>query len=197
MIYTTNSNTLLTPKIQSGLSTQITVKVNNVTIGAIQKLGIDQDRELHIHEEIGTVGIVEIHPKSSTKITLTVDRIIFDDLRITESFARGFINIQAQRIPFDIYVIDKSHSLNEYDVLTHMFHECWFKNTKTPYDANNFIVSESATIVCSRITSFRKGQSAVNGGSRGIYYEYDTVERSTDVKGKIGRLDYSGLLTNK
>jgi len=191
-----SSNSALRPHIQSGLSTQIVVKVDNTTIGAIQKIRIDQNKELHIHEEIGTEGVVEIHPKGATKITLTVDRIIFDDLRITEAFSCGFINIQAQRIPFDIHIIDTSNGPINY-ALVHVYHGCWFKTYSTPYDANSFLITESATLTCEKITSFRYGQSAVNGGTRGILYKYDTVERETKVKEICGRLEYAGLITNK
>ena len=103
-----DSGTLVVPEINSGLSTQIIIKVGNTIVGAIQTLVIRQDRDMTVVEEIGNDGIIEIHPKGSTKVTIDVTRIVFDNLRLTESFARGFINIQSQRFPFDIHVIDRS-----------------------------------------------------------------------------------------
>jgi hypothetical protein len=103
-----DSGSLVVPEINSGLSTQIIIKVGNTIVGAIQTLVIRQDRDMQFVEEIGNDGIIEIHPKGSTKVTIDVTRVVFDNLRLTESFARGFINIQSQRLPFDIHIIDRS-----------------------------------------------------------------------------------------
>jgi len=179
----------------TGLSTQIIIMVQNFPIGAIQEFSINQNRSFKRIPEIGTDGVVEIHPKGAAKITLNVTRIVFDELRLTEAFARGFINLQAQRIPFDIQIIDRTSSMNELDAIIHVFHNCWFKNYAPSYQADNFVISEDATLVCEYITSSRQGQSVSVGGLRGLSYEYDTVERSTDVNGRRGRLDSAGLLT--
>lgn len=194
MTYPT-SGSLLTPKIHSGLSTQMVVKVGRTTVGAIQRLQVQQNREMNVWEEIGTDGIVEIHPKGAAKININVSRIVFDELRITEAFARGFINLQAQRIPFDIQLIDRSSSMNEMDAIVHTFHNCWFKSYSPAYQADNFLIAEEATLVCEYVTSSRQGQAVAVGGTRGIQYEYDSIERSTDVNGRRGRLDSAGLLT--
>jgi hypothetical protein len=192
MVYP-NSGSIINPNIHSSLSTQIVVKVNGTTVGAIQRLQINQTREMHIHEEIGTDGVVEIHPKNAAKIDLQVTRVVFDELRITEAFARGFVNIQAQRIPFDIQIIDKMASSTREDAVIHIFNNCWFKGYSPTYQADNFIISENANIICEYVTTMRRGHSASIGGSRGIVYEYDTIERTTDVRGQQGRLDSAGL----
>jgi len=189
------SGSLISPKIHSGLSTQVVIKVGRTTVGAIQRLQIQQNREMSVWEEIGTDGVVEIHPKGAAKISLNVSRIVFDELRITEAFARGFVNLQAQRIPFDIQIIDRSSSMTETDAIIHTLHNCWFKSYAPSYQADNYIISEEATLVCEYITSSRQGQSVSVGGARGVTYEYDTVERSTDINGRRGRLDSAGLST--
>lgn len=194
MTYPT-SGSLITDRINSGLSTQIVVKVGRTTVGAIQRLQIQQNREISMWEEIGTDGIVESHPKGAAKISVTVSRIVFDGLRMTEAFARGFVNLQAQRIPFDIQIMDRSSNIKDVDTIVHVLHNCWFKTYTPSYEANNFIISEEGSLTCDYITSSRNGQSIVTGGIRGITYEYDTVERSTDVNGQRGRLDSAGLLT--
>lgn len=184
------SGSLLENRINSGLSTQIVVKVDNVTIGAIQKLSISQDRELCRWEEIGTSGIVEIHPKGAAKINLTVERIVFDGMRLPEAFARGFINIQSQRIPFDIDIIDKTAmDATGKGAIVHTFNNCWFNRYSPNFNADNFIVSETAQIWCEYVTTTRDGISAVTGGYRGIPYEYDSIERATDSQGKKGRYE--------
>ena len=187
------SGSTLDSSISTGLSTQIAIKVGLNTVGAIKRLSITQNREIMVSEEIGTDGIVESHPVHAAKIELTVNRIVFDNLRLTEAFGRGYINIQAERIPFDIQVIDKSNSKLDNDALVHTFHNCWFKNYSPTYDTDNYIISESATLSCEKVTSSINGLSAVNGGKRGLFYEYDTVERSTDTRGIIGRLNSAGL----
>ena len=191
------TGSLITSAIHSSLSTQIIVKVGNTTVGAIQRLNIRQNRDLHIHEEIGTDGIIEIHPKGAAKIELGITRIVFDSLRLPEAFARGFINIQAQRIPFDINIIDTSDTDDERDYIVHTCNSCWFRSYSPTFSADTYIISEEATLACEYITTTRNGQSAVFGGIRGISYEYDSVERHTDYRGQRGRLDSAGLNTRE
>lgn len=193
MIYP-NSGSALGSNINSGLSTQIVIKVGSTTVGAIQALTINQNRELCVWEEIGTEGIIEIHPKNATRIEISVQRVVFDELRMLESFGRGYINLQSQRVPFDIHIIDKSVSDGDgNNALSHICHNCWFKQYSTPYNSNNFVVTEGANLVCEYITSMRNAQNASYGGSRGITYEYDTIERNTDLTGQRGRFTSVGI----
>ena len=184
-----SSRSTLNPKISSGLSTQITVKVSGVTVGAIQQLAVNQNRDMHRWEEIGTDGVVEIHPKGAARIELQITRVVFDDMRLPEAFARGFINLQAQRIPFDIQLVDRTSANISTNAITHIFNNCWFKAYTPTFRADNFIVSENATIQCEYVTTNRNAVSAVYGGARGIGYERDSVERSTDINGHRGRLE--------
>lgn len=248
MTYPT-SGSILDKGINSSLSTQITIKVGPTTVGAIQSATIRQDREVAVHEEIGTDGVVDSHPKNAAKVSMEVERIVFDQLRLTEAFARGFINLQAQRIPFDIQIIDRSEQfipnnavrdalagnqrpnwgdkiseaanriadkvglgvstfsetqdlLNQMSIV-HVLHNCWFAAYAPTFAANNYIITERATIKAERITTHRGGESAVFGGLRGITYEHDDIERTTDHTGRPGRftnrldnpLDLIGFLT--
>jgi hypothetical protein len=183
------SGSILNSQINSGLSTQITVKVGGVTIGAIQQLVVNQNRDMHRWEEIGTDGVVEMHPKGAARIELQVTRIVFDDMRLPEAFARGFINLQAQRIPFDIQLVDKTSANISTNAIVHIFNNCWFKAYSPTFRADNFIVSETATIQSEYVITNRNATSAVHGGIRGVGYERDSVERSTDVNGHRGRLE--------
>jgi len=183
------SGSLVENRINSGLSTQITIKVDSTTVGAIQRISITQSRDLHRWEEIGTEGVVEIHPKGAAKIDLAVDRIVFDGMRLPEAFARGFINLQSQRVPFDIHIIDQSEVSRSGDAMVHVFNNCWFRQYNPQFRSDSFIVSESAQIWCEYVTTTRNGVSAVFGGLRGIAYEYDTIERATDTRGQIGRYE--------
>ncbi len=187
-----SSGSVISSSIHSGLSTQITVKVGSATVGAIQRLTVNQNREIHIHEEIGTDGVIESHPKGAAKIDLQVTRVVFDGMRLPEAFARGFINIQAQRIPFDVQLIDRSIGVEDNSALVHVFNNCWFKNYSPTFAAETFLVIENATLTCEYVTTSVAGQSAVSGGLRGIRYDSDTVESTTDVTGRRGRLDATG-----
>jgi hypothetical protein len=189
------SGSLLQNRINSSLSTQISIKVGSTTVGAIQKLSITQNRDLWRHEEIGTEGVVEIHPKGAAKIEIIVDRIVFDGMRLPEAFARGFVNLQSQRVPFDIHIIDKSEMKSSGDALVHVLNNCWFRQYIPQFRSDSFIISESAQIWCEYITTTQNGISAVYGGLRGISYEYDTIERATDSRGQIGR--YEKLSTGR
>jgi hypothetical protein len=178
----------LEPVPHTGLSTQIIVKVRGTPVGALQELTINQNRDIQTWEEIGTDGIVEIHPKNAAKISITVSRVVFDQLRLPEAFRRGFINLQAQRIPFDIEILDRFAGTNEL-AISHVYHICLFRRYTQPYRAENFLVTESAEITCERITSSQSGVNAANGGLRGIPVDWDTMERATDFSGHRGRID--------
>lgn len=204
-----NSNSSLTDGIRTGVSTQIIVKIKNTKVGAIQNLTISQAREHYRQEEIGTDGIVEIFPRGATKIEATIERVVFDGLRLPEAFARGFINIQSQRIPFDIDIMDLSEfktSVNlPYDdiqraillqnnnAVVHSLKGCWFRSYSPTFASEKFIISERATIICEKIITTRNGLSAVNGGLKGVAYEKDTIERATDSRGLIGRYTKTGM----
>ncbi len=182
------TGSLLSSKPQAGLSTLITVKVRGTPVGAIQELRIDQNRDLAIWEEIGTDGVVEIHPKGAAKITFSVTRLVFDQLRLPEAFSRGFLNLQAMRVPFDVEVVD-TFAGDAMLAAIHTLKGCWFRRYSTPYRAENFLVSETAELACERIISLQGTGNVANGGTRGITVEYDTVERSTDLHGRPGKLE--------
>jgi hypothetical protein len=189
-----NSGSSLTSNITSSLTTQIRVKVDNITIGAIQSIDISQNRNMKVIEECGTEGIVEIHPAGATQVGVKIARLVFDDLSITESLGRGFINIQAQRIPFNIQIMDFGNAgKNSTNVIVHTLHNCWVKSSSTPFNLNSFTIIQTADIVCEKITSMRDAMNAANGGVRSIPYSYDTIERATDLEGKSGRISSSGL----
>lgn len=219
-----SSGSSINKTINTGISTQIIVKVGTTTIGAIQSLAISQDRNIATHEEIGTDGIVDSHPQGASKIGVNVSRIVFDQMRLTEAFSRGYINIQSQRFPFNIEIMDQTEKFlpngsgnvsnllgslpnqsfnNIADKLTqnemrnlldkttivHILHNCWFRQTSITFTANDFVITESAQITAEYITTHRAGVSAVNGGSRGIKFNYDEIERNTDTYGRAGRFE--------
>ncbi len=178
-----NSGSTLRSNISTGLATQIVVKVGTETVGAIQRMTINHTRNIERVKEVGLDGILELVPNQPTQYDINVDRIVFDRLSLPEAFARGFINIKAQLVPFEILIIDRTNGENEGSV-AHRLVNCWFNKYTTNYEVGNYIITQNAGIFCEDIVSNLGGSdaSAANGGARGINYEVDTFgrERATD-----------------
>ena len=188
-------------KTRTGLSTQIIIYVNNEPVGAIQSFQETQSRSNKPISEVGTDGIIELVPQAPAKFTLQVNRVVFDGLSLPESFSRGFTNIHAQRIPFDIVVIDKFTGTGNDEVVT-TYHNCWFNNLSKTYQVSDYTIAETAGIDCEFISSTRANEAVAKsqgvGGSRQIdNRQMDDIETATD-QGKSGRrgsLDFPGLIS--
>lgn len=170
----------LRSNISTGLSTQILIKVENETVGAVQSINITQNRGLERVREVGLDGILEIVPRQPTEYEATIQRVVFDRLRLTEAFKRGFINIKSQLLPFDIQIIDRTNGDDE-GAVVHTLENCWFTRYSPRYQADNFIIQEEAQIWIEDIrTTLGSSQStAVIGGARGIQPQTDTYGRET------------------
>lgn len=181
------TGTILDSKTHALLSTQIVIKVGPVAVGALQSLSAKQSRTINRISEIGTDGVIEAVPHAPTQIDLSVTRIAFDRLRITEAFARGFFNISAQRIPFDVEVHE---NFKEEDGQVYVYHNCWFQSVDTPYNAGDYLVTETAEIICEFVSVI----APADGGERGIPFPVDPIEASTDLGNRRGSLDAAGLV---
>jgi hypothetical protein len=188
-------------KTRTGLSTQIIVYVNGEPVGAIQSFQETQARSNKRISEVGTDGIIEIVPQAPAQVTLSVNRIVFDGLSLPESFSRGFKNIHAQRIPFDIVVIDKFTGTDNDAVVT-TYHNCWFSNLTKTYQVTDYTIAESANIDCEFVSSTRAGEAVaesqgVQGGREIPNRQTDAVEQATDSgqAGRRGALDFPGLIS--
>ena len=194
--YPTTGSTL-NSKISTGLSTQIIVKVGTETVGAIQQLQITQSRTLERVKELGLDGTLEIVPRQPTEYEATIRRVVFDRLRLPEAFARGFINIKAQLIPFDILIIDRTNGDGE-GAVVHKLTKCWFNRYSPTYQADNFIIGEDATIWIEDISTTlgTSEANAAQGGSRGVNYQVNERERQTDrgAGGSAGGGGFRGTL---
>lgn len=202
-LYTGSSND---SRISTGLSTQVLIQVNNQTVGAIQRFQPRQNRPIKGVAEVGTDGFVEKVPSQPTDITIDVERIVFDRLSLPSAFARQFINIQAQRVPFNVLVFDRSNvattaadgdvGSDSTGLITHVYNNCWFQSLQTTYSAGDYIITESATIHCEFVRSFQgNNSSAVDGGLRGIVPDRSggNIEVLADAGGHRGSLDAVGL----
>ena len=195
----TGSNINAGNRTNSGLSTQIIIKVFNSPVGALQNLGVTQTRGLQRISEIGTDGVIEIVPNSATQYELSATRIVFDQLRLPESFSRGFRFIAAQRIPFDIDIIDisgtdpNSISDNNENNVVMTYKNCWFSRYETPYAADNYIITETATMQCETAYLVQVGR---DGSLRPVDRQTDGAGVEEDVNSgrRLGSLDAAGLI---
>lgn len=192
------TGSILDSTTRTALSTQIIIMVNNTAVGAVQTFSESQSRDAKRIVEIGTDGTIEIVPESAAKFSLRVDRIVYDGLSVTEAFSRGFRNIQAQRIPFDIVVIDQYTGTNDDAVIT-TYENCWFTSIEKSYSADNFIITENVSIEVENIKTLRGGEavslSQGVGGSRQISPQIDSVELLADSGVRRGSLDFPGLIS--
>lgn len=188
----TPTGSTLDSKISTGLSTQITVKVENTIVGAIQNLDISQNRNLERVKELGFDGVLEIVPNRPTEYNASITRIVFDRLRLPEAFERGFINIKSQLIPFDILIIDNSETVP----ITHTLVNCWFTRYNPRYTADSFIITETAEVYFEDIRSTigNSAQNAARGGARGIKPLEIDRERKADAGGFRGTMDVPDIV---
>jgi len=196
--------------INSTLSTQIIIKVEDTPVGALQRLTVAQNRPLQRIQEIGTDGVIEIVPNNATTFELTADRIVFDQLRLPEAFKRGFRFINSQRLPFDILVIDLSNTGPDAKLTDDLegsvamtYRNCWFTRYDTPYAADNYVITETASIWCETAfinfpTEAGDNQIPNGGGLRAVQPQTD----GADIEGAVnwghsrGSLDASGLVNS-
>lgn len=184
----------LDSRISTGLSTQIVVKVSNMVVGAIQDLTIQHTRNVQTVTEVGTDGVIEAVPNQATVYNITTNRIIFDKLRLPEAFARGFINIKSQLIPFNIEIMDRTSGTLGVEtdaktgvttvnsgagIIVHTLTNCWFQQYTTTYNAGDYIIKEGATIICEDIRT-TSGTTDAPLHTKGGTYDYNSREASTD-----------------
>lgn len=186
-------------KTRTGLSTQIVVYVEGEPVGAIQSLTENQNRPVKPIQEVGTDGIIEIVPNGAATISLTIKRVVFDGLSLPEAFSRGYRNIHAQRIPFDIVVIDKFTGDGDNAVVT-TYHNCFFKSLSKSYSADNYMITEDAGVDAEFMSTTRAGgpvanSQGINGGREIPGRQVDSVEQSADTGTRRGPLDFAGLIS--
>lgn len=197
MVYPNTGSTLTgangANKTSTALSTNIIIKVGPNTVGAIQKLSIDEARDITMIDEVGTDGSIDSAPKSSTKISGSCERIRFDRMRVAEAFSRGYVHVHAQRIPFDIVVIDNWNG-DANNALFTTIKNVWIKGISYSYGASDFIITDNMSWVAETIYTTLANGNAAQGGENGIPLAIDSIEQAADIGGRRGALDAPGLL---
>lgn len=187
---------------QSGLSTQIIIKVGITPIGALQELTVAQQRPLQRLYEVGTDGTIEIVPNGATTYELTARRLVFDNLRLPEAFSRGFRFIAAQRVPFDIEIIDTSNldvpnseiSDGASGLVSMTYKNCWFQAYGTPYAAENYVITETATIWAE--TAFTTTPDITTDRQLETETDNQAIESLVNKCDRRGSFDATGLLNS-
>jgi len=197
--YPRTNSILDSGRSRTGLSTQIIVYANGEPVGAIQSFQETQSKSTKKVSEVGTDGIIEIVPQSPTTVTLSVTRIAFDGLSITEAFSRGWRNVTSQRIPFDIVVIDSFAGDDYENAIVTTYHNCWFTNASRTFSADNYVISESCAMDCEFVSTTRGGGSLAasttqNGRDISASQQRDSVEADADMGKRRGSLDFPGII---
>lgn len=197
MVYPQTGSTLFGPQGQNetrtGLSTQIVIKVGPNTIGAIQNLSVTEARNILMIDEVGTDGHIDGVPNKSTDISGECKRIRFDRMRVAEAFSRGFLHTHAQRIPFDIVVIDNWNGDGNSAIIT-TIQGVWIENISYAYGVDNWVISDDMRWKAQSISSTLSNGNAATGGTRNIPLAIDPIEQAADIGQRRGTLDAPGLL---
>ena len=128
-------------KTSTAVSTNILIMVGNQAVGAIQKLDINEVREIKMVDEVGTDGHIDSVPVKSTDITGSCSRVRFDKLRIAEAFSRGFIHVASQAYPFDIMIIDKQKRDPNSQIAT-VIKNVWISKINYTYQVSEWIITD-------------------------------------------------------
>lgn len=181
-------------RIRTGLSPLILVRVNGEAVGAIQTLNPTETRQVARVQELGTDGVIELVPNSPTNVTLQVTRLVFDNLRLPPAFRRGFAHIQAQRLPFDIDVFDRTHGLQSPNISMQItsYRNCYFANYSSSYQANNYQITENATIEAQYVEDLHPVTASVN--ERGLSPDVNYIENLANTGIRLGTLDFPDLI---
>lgn len=180
------------------LSTNIVIKAGNYIVGAVQKMQINERREIRMLDEVGTDGHVDGAPVKSTDITGSCDRIRFDKQRITGAFARGYVHAHAQRIPFDIEIHDFFHDSDTNNSIITTLHQCWIQEISYSYNATDWMITDSMSFVAKGISSIvnsngRNVITTVHESQDGPIY-LNQYEQEADRGVYRGALDAAGVL---
>lgn len=162
-------------KTSTSISTNIIILVNDVPVGAVQSLQVNEKREVKMIDELGTDGHIDSVPTRSTNISGSCQRIRFDRLRISEAFGRGFLHVASQVYPFDIVILDKQKRDQGSQIST-VIKNVWITGIDYQYQADNWIITDTMQWEAETIFSVLNGGSspipggvpAAVGGERGI-----------------------------
>ena len=178
------------------LSTNIVIKVDNYIVGAVQSLNINESRDVQMISEVGTDGHIDSAPSKSTEISGSCTRIRFNKQRIAEAFARGFVHVHSQRIPFDMEIHDFFHTNDRSNSIITIVKNVWITNISCDYSATDWVISDKMDWKAEAIRSILNNNNVVtsvaNGQDGTIYL--NQFEQEADRGVYRGAMDAAGVL---
>jgi hypothetical protein len=185
-------------KTVTSVSTNIIIKVGNIAVGAIKSLSVNEARRITMIDEVGTDGHVDSVPSQSTNITGSCSRTRFNNLRIAAAFGRDFIHVHAQRIPFDIDIIDTFAGIDEGTHIITTIKNVWISKISTTYRSDDFVIMDDMDWEAEAIYSTLGATNNVVPGPAGTRnltpIQLNDFERAADRGLRRGALDGFGLL---
>lgn len=184
---------------KTSLSTMIIIKVGDNAVGAIQKLSVDESREIRMIDEVGTDGHIDSAPVKSSDIKGSCERIRFDRMRMSEAFSRGFLHVKSQRVPFDIQIIDTMGGDEQSGIaIVTIIENVWITGISYSYDAGNWIITDSMQWQAESIRSYMSGNSQTSAAQQGTRtlsnVPWDVYEIAADVGMRRGAMDAPDIL---
>lgn len=177
----------------TALSTNIVIMVNGVSVGAVQSMQVTEERSIIMIDEVGTDGHIDSVPNKSTNITGDCKRIRYDGLRVAPAFGRDFFHVAAQRIPFDIVILDKWLGDGAATVIT-TISNVWIKTIGYTYQQDNWVIIDDMTWAAESIASSLNGGQAATSGERGFALQLDSIEQQADLGLRRGSMDAPDLI---
>ena len=186
-------------KTFTAVSTNIIIKVGDNPVGAIKSLSVNENRKITQIDEVGTDGHIDSVPSASTNISGSCQRTRFDNLRILPAFSRGFVHLAAQRIPFDIDIIDMFAGPDDSTRIVTTIKNVWVSKLAVTFRSDDFVIVEDMDWEAEAIYSFlgSPGNNVVPGaaGTRNLAIGPNNIfERETDRGDRRGSLNGFGLL---
>jgi len=176
------------------LSTNIIIKVDGNTLGAVQSLEITEARGIKMIDEVGTDGHIDSAPNTSTNITGSCNRIRFDKMRIAQAFSRGFVHVHAQRVPFNIEIQDIFHDSDPSNAVITVLENVWIQDIRYSYQTSDYVIAETMSFQAERIYTMLNNTNMVQGGPNGSTIILNSYEQQADVGAFTGSIDAAGLI---
>jgi hypothetical protein len=124
---------------------------------------------------------------------------------IAAAFSRGFVHVSAQRIPFDIHIIDVFAS-DENDAadfaggngtVVTILKKVWIKSIANAFKSDNFVISQTMIFEAETVFSImsNNGTAVPAVGARLLANtQFDQFEIQADTGQRRGALDAAGLI---
>jgi hypothetical protein len=174
------------------VSTNIVLTIDGLPIGAVQSFSISEKRSIATVDEVGTDGHIDSVPSKSTDISGSCTRTRFGGKRLAEAFYRGFVHVSAQRVPFDITIMDFIRGSDANQIVTTVIENVWIESMNVKYGADNFVIADDMNWVAESIHSYTNGGDSAILDPSLVYL--NQFEKEADTGLYRGSLDGAGLI---